>query len=242
MDRLYLLSTILSELSRLSQYVHKVLLLVVVGFDSLRPINNLSVIKGRVFLGWTSTKLGLMFLLKDTTQWRRWGLNPRPLGLELSTLPLGPCAPSRKFCKRGSDSDVFFSWWKEGGSRIPLTKKSGPLSAHQRNAIKWRFAGVPMMPPNIEYWLVSFVIFQGIWTSIAKETLYFGDFQGKGRSGPPAPSVSAHELAHEAAFRWRTDFCPLSDIYWYRCSVHKWSHTYSRKGGAWHLTYQIFLC
>ena len=35
-------------------------------FDSLRPINNLSVLKG------------LMFLLKDTTQWRRWGLNPRP--------------------------------------------------------------------------------------------------------------------------------------------------------------------
>ena len=37
-------------------------------FDSLRPINNLSVIKGRVFLGRTSTKLGYMFLLKDTTQ------------------------------------------------------------------------------------------------------------------------------------------------------------------------------
>ena len=64
-----------------------------VWFDSLRPINNLSVIKGRVFLGWTSTKLGLMFLLKDTTQWRRWGSNPRPLGLESSTLPLSHCAP-----------------------------------------------------------------------------------------------------------------------------------------------------
>ena len=58
----------------------------------LRPINNLSVIKGRVFLGWTSTKLGLMFLLKDTTQWRRWGSNPRPFGLESSTLPLCHCA------------------------------------------------------------------------------------------------------------------------------------------------------
>ena len=63
-------------------------LLFFVWFDSLRPINNLSVIKGRVFLGWTSTKLGLMFLLKDTTQWRRWGSNPRPFGLESSTLPL----------------------------------------------------------------------------------------------------------------------------------------------------------
>ena len=43
-----------------------------VWFDSLRPINNLSVIKGQVFLGWTSTKLGLMFLLKDTAQWCWW--------------------------------------------------------------------------------------------------------------------------------------------------------------------------
>ena len=29
-------------------------------------------------MGWTSTKLGSMFLLKDTTQWPRWGSNPRP--------------------------------------------------------------------------------------------------------------------------------------------------------------------
>ena len=64
-----------------------------VWFDSLRPINNLSVIKGRDFLGWTSTKLGLMFLLKDTTQLRQWGSNPRPFGLESSTLPLSHCAP-----------------------------------------------------------------------------------------------------------------------------------------------------
>ena len=31
-------------------------------FNSLRPINNLSVMEGRVFLGWTSSKLGLMCL------------------------------------------------------------------------------------------------------------------------------------------------------------------------------------
>ena len=34
-----------------------------------------------------------MFLLNDTTQWRRWGSNPRPFGLESSTLPLSHCAP-----------------------------------------------------------------------------------------------------------------------------------------------------
>ena len=69
-----------------------------VWFVSLRPINNLSVIKGRVFLGWTSTKLGLMFLLKNTTQWRRWGSNPRPFGLKSSTLPLSHCAPYLNMC------------------------------------------------------------------------------------------------------------------------------------------------
>ena len=30
---------------------------------------------------------------RTTTQWRRWGSNPRPLGLESSTLPLSHCAP-----------------------------------------------------------------------------------------------------------------------------------------------------
>ena len=34
-----------------------------------------------------------MFLLKDITQWRRWGSNPRPFGLESSTLPLSHYAP-----------------------------------------------------------------------------------------------------------------------------------------------------
>ena len=35
----------------------------------------------------------LLTLLKDITQWRRWGSNQRPLGLESSTLPLSHCAP-----------------------------------------------------------------------------------------------------------------------------------------------------
>ena len=38
-----------------------------VWFDSLRPINNLSVIKGWIFLGWTSTKLGLFDTWKPIT-------------------------------------------------------------------------------------------------------------------------------------------------------------------------------
>ena len=64
-----------------------------VWFDSLYPINLCS-------LGWTSTKLGLMFLLKDTTQWRRWGLNPRPLSLE-SSAALPPVPTWLKNCWLG---------------------------------------------------------------------------------------------------------------------------------------------
>ena len=89
-----------------------------VWFDSLRPINNLSVIKGQVFLGRTSTKLGLMFLLKDTTQWRRWGSNPRPLGLESSTLPLSHCAPSHsKYAY--SNKTLLMNTLKSGSSPLP---------------------------------------------------------------------------------------------------------------------------
>ena len=63
--------------------------------DSLRHISNLSVKKGRVFLCWTSTKLGYIKVScsRTTTQWRRWGSNPRHLGFESSPLPLSHCAP-----------------------------------------------------------------------------------------------------------------------------------------------------
>ena len=51
---------------------------------------------------------------------------------------------SRKFCQRGSNFDVFFFFFffffDKGRIQV-----SGPSSACQRNAIKWRFAGVPMM-------------------------------------------------------------------------------------------------
>ena len=61
-------------------------------FDSLRPIDNLSVIKECVFLGWTSTKLGLMCLPQEHNSVTPVRLEPRPLSLESSTLPLSHCA------------------------------------------------------------------------------------------------------------------------------------------------------
>ena len=66
-------------------------LLVLILYDS---VNNISVMSGQVFLGWTSTKQGLMCLAQGHKQWRHGGSNPQPLGLKSSTLPLSHCASS----------------------------------------------------------------------------------------------------------------------------------------------------
>ena len=49
----------------------------------------------------------------------------------------------------------------------------------------------------IEFWFRSFVIFKGIWTSIAKEPYILVIFQGGSRPHiPPTPSGSAHVMPH----------------------------------------------
>ena len=50
-----------------------------VWFDSLRPINTLSVMYGRVFLGWTSTQLGIMCLAQGHNAETPVRLEPVPL-------------------------------------------------------------------------------------------------------------------------------------------------------------------
>ena len=50
---------------------------------------------------------------------------------------------SRKFCQRRSNFDnVFFK--VDEGREGPSPTLCGPSSARQRNAIKWRFAGMPL--------------------------------------------------------------------------------------------------
>ena len=110
-----------------------------VWFDSLRPINNLSVIKGRVFLGWTSTKLGLMFLLKDTTQWRRWGLQPaapRSRVKHSTTEPLR--SPLAHPLKNQKNIGFHCNTRPDPLKKHEATKPAfnvGPSSARQRKAI-----------------------------------------------------------------------------------------------------------
>ena len=55
---------------------------------------------------------------------------------------------SRKLCQRGSNFDsVFFYIFLlvDEGRKDPNTSISGPSSARKQNAIKGRFAGMPML-------------------------------------------------------------------------------------------------
>ena len=52
---------------------------------------------GRIFLGWTSTKQGLMSLAQGHNTMTPVRLKPAAFGLESSTLPLSHCAPVSKF-------------------------------------------------------------------------------------------------------------------------------------------------
>ena len=92
---------------------------------------------------------------------------------------------SRKFCQRSSDSDFFFFFFFfVRGEKIQIALKVGIIGL----PFKGRFAGGPMMA-NIECWLGSFVIFQGIRTSIAKKPYIFFYLSGWFRTpcSPPPP-------------------------------------------------------
>ena len=81
---------------------------------------------------------------------------------------------------------------------------------HYKGAIigpsaKGHFNGVLLVCrcwPKIECWLDSFVIFQGIRTSIAKKALYFCDFSGRGvQTLCPPPFGSKHVSLYFVFFR-----------------------------------------
>ena len=93
---------------------------------------------------------------------------------------------SRKFCQRGSNFGVFF---KVGEGREDLSPTlSGPSSARQRNAIKWRFAGMPM---NAQHRRLASQLrfFRG-----SGPACIFVIFQGGGSGPPVPPSGTAHVI------------------------------------------------
>ena len=80
----------------------------------------------------------------------------------------------------------FIKLMRGEGIQIPLI--AGHYWPTSKMQFKWRFADGPMMAHlgNIECWLGSFVIFQGIRTSIAKEPFSFVIFWGFQTPCPPS--------------------------------------------------------
>ena len=88
---------------------------------------------------------------------------------------------SRKFCQSGLTlTTFFFRWWGVEGSKYHY--KQAIIGLPVSLACQWW--------PNIECWLGSFVIFQGIRTSIAKKPYIVVIFQVG--TDPLSPSGSAH--------------------------------------------------
>ena len=102
-----------------------------VWFNSLRPINNLSVQQGWVFLGWTSTKLGWMCLAQ------------------------GPqCSDAGEAQTRGSSvsSQALYHWFTKNGAiryEIAFFKTQSRLSIH-----KCKYCMIP-----VKSWFCCLVLF-----------------------------------------------------------------------------------
>ena len=80
-----------------------------------------------------------LVLLKDTTQWQRWGSNPRPTGLESSTLPLSHCERIYKnrtcvycYTQEATAACVMLTIWNH--ISISINKL---LEIHSRPLSKW---------------------------------------------------------------------------------------------------------
>ena len=108
---------------------------------------------------------------------------------------------SGKFCQRGVQlwQVMLCCWWGEGGSKYHYERAiiAPPAKRHLNGvslACQWW--------PNVDCWLGSFVIFQGIRTSIVKKPC-FCEFSGGGVL-TPVPSGSAHE---QQQLHWVFEAC-----------------------------------
>ena len=96
------------------------------------PVNNFSVMLGWVFLGWTSTKQGLMCLAQGHNTLTPVRLNPRHFCLQSSALPLSHCTPYIQHIIIHNNSWLLFTW-KSTGTR---TVRIWPRAPH--NALQWK--------------------------------------------------------------------------------------------------------
>ena len=69
----------------------------------------------------------------------------------------------QKVLSEGVNSNVFYFFFMlmRGGQRILITLKVGHHQPTSETPVKWHFASGPMIKPEKECWLGSFVIFWG---------------------------------------------------------------------------------
>ena len=94
-------------------------------------------------------------LLKDTTLWRRWGLNPQPHGLESIALQLSHCAPYEDFLNRIA-KNVSVTFLHLYNRLVLTTWMLGNFS--------WFCYRLPVC------WLITFTL-QTVWTKIRSDKM-----------------------------------------------------------------------
>ena len=100
---------------------------------------------------------------------------------------------SIRFCQRGSNSTLTTFFFFFVGREDPNnTTKRRPSSSRQTITFLNGVSLAGRSWPNIDCWLGSFVIFQGIRTSIAKEPYSIVIFRGGGERRYPYPCPPPH--------------------------------------------------
>ena len=161
-------------------------------FDSLPPINNLSVKQGRVFLCWTSTKLRWMCLTQGPQ--RSDAGEARTCGPSVSSQSLYHWATAPPICcswclSRDRDRWYVVKLRLINPSRAPHRgKKQGkccnPLPHPSSVKVIWS-----MESSFVRWWVISFfVIATSVWniSKCARSTLFPASIKYRATIGPPA--------------------------------------------------------
>ena len=112
-----------------------------------------------------------MFLLKDTTQWRRWGSNPRPFGLESSTLPLSHCAPWGCYVRGDINSMGCYVRGDKNSMGCFVRGDKNSMGCFVRGVKKWHGMFCPGMfcpAPGAPIWILKSMFFGRIWCYVFK--------------------------------------------------------------------------
>ena len=148
-----------------------------------------------------------------------------------------PCADPEKFCQRGSTTLKTFFKVSEGGGGSKWRYKraifSPPAKRHLHGVSQgcWWWS-------NIEFWLGSFVIFQGIRISLAKNPYIFVIVPGGPNPLPPPPSGPVHAITGDVK-KLKHKVCKFEQVSYF---VQHCSLTLLKMFRTWNQTNMYYKC